>query len=68
MKHKTFEVPDGPEPQLRERIPFFSWGSPGEPSGVPYQPDLRDTSQPLFYDEAGNPVYGPRGIVMRWPG
>ena len=37
---------------------------PSPSAGVPYVPELRDTSKPLFYDEAGNAVYGPRGLVI----
>jgi hypothetical protein len=59
-KHEEIEIPAGPfEPKKPPREPFFLFDGADE---------LRDTSKPLFYDEHGLPVYGPRGIVLRWPG
>jgi hypothetical protein len=29
--------------------------------------DERDVTKPLGYDQHGNPLYAPRGIVIRWP-
>jgi len=58
VSKQDVEVPAGPLKRLRARVPVFSFGE---------APELRDTSKPVMYDADGNPIYAPRGIVIRWP-
>ncbi len=56
---RTFEVPDGPR-EPRDGLPAFSFGS--------LDRDGRDTLRPVGFDEHGQPLYAPRGFVIRSPG
>jgi hypothetical protein len=58
MKRKTFVVPDEPKDPA-EPQPVFSFG---------LGRDGRDTTQPVAYDENGQLLYAPRGIMIRWHG
>jgi hypothetical protein len=33
----------------------------------PIAGELRDVSKPIAYDEHGNPLYAPRGLILRSP-
>jgi hypothetical protein len=64
-KRKTFAVPDASDVPADRQLAFSFGGLDRVASGVPYQPELRDTSKPIAYDEHGRPLYAPRGIIRR---
>jgi hypothetical protein len=57
-RKKTIMIPEEPvEPKPLE--PLFAF--------VGDDKDERDTSKPVGYDDHGNPLYAPRGLIWRWP-
>jgi hypothetical protein len=48
-----------PAVNVLPRVPLIKYAGRGD--------EGRDVSKPIAYDEHGNPLYAPRGIVYRIP-